>query len=176
MSELTTLCYIEQNGHYLMMHRVKKSQDVNKDKWIGIGGHFEKGESPVECLKREVKEETGFELLSWRARGIVTFLYGKDTQEYMHLYTAQIAPFEEGENSGEKSVSGDMPADGNKNLPPLPDCDEGELVWVPVKEVPDLPIWEGDKIFLKLLEEDVPFFSLKLVYDEDGNLLSSKLE
>ena len=85
----------------------------------------------------------------------------------MHLYTAQIAPFEEGENSGEKSVSGDMPADGNKNLPPLPDCDEGELVWVPVKEVPDLPIWEGDKIFLKLLEEDVPFFSLKLVYDED---------
>ena len=146
MTELTTLCYIERNNHYLMMHRVKKGNDINKDKWIGIGGHFENGESPAECLKREVREETGLELASYRARGIVTFLYGK-TVEYMHLFTAEISvrDISEGEETDEC-------------LPQLPECDEGELVWIPKDEVTNLPIWEGDKIFFRLLNEDAPFF------------------
>ena len=129
-----------------MMHRVKKENDINKDKWIGVGGKFEYGESPEECLLREVKEETGLTLLNYKFRGIVTFCYGKDVVEYMHLFDAD-------EFEGE-----------------LTDCDEGELVWVPIKEVCDLPIWEGDKIFFKLLAENADFFSLKLVYDTDDTL------
>lgn len=156
--ELTTLCYIEQKNHYLMMHRVKKQNDINKDKWIGIGGHFEEGESPAECLKREVREETGLELATYRARGIVTFLYG-DTVEYMHLFTATLPEKEPGEE-----------------LTELPDCDEGELVWIPREEVTNLPIWEGDKIFFRLLNENAPFFFLKLVYDKSGNLVSHSIE
>ena len=166
-----------------MMHRVKKEHDVNKDKWIGIGGHFENGESPVECLKREVWEETGLTLAAYRPRGIVTFLYGKDVVEYMHLYTGEIAgEGYERTSDFEGSVAGEGENDGRTKeeipglLPGLPDCDEGELVWVKKDEVMNLPIWEGDKIFFKLLQEEAPFFSLKLVYDEDGNLLSSKLE
>ena len=156
------------------MHRVKKENDVNKDKWIGIGGHFEHGESPVECLRREVREETGFELASYRARGIVTFLYGKDVVEYMHLYTGGIVK-DEKKGAGE-ALSESPQYAGEELLPKLPVCDEGELVWIKKEEVTNLPIWEGDKIFFKLLNEDAPFFSLKLVYDEEGNLLTADVE
>ena len=149
--ELTTLCYIIKDDCYLMMHRVKKEKDINKDKWIGVGGHFEYGESPDECLIREVKEETGLTLLDYKARGIVTFLYGEDVVEYMHLYTADRF---EGE---------------------LSECDEGELVWVPIKDVLSLPIWEGDKNFFRLLEDSEKFFSLKLKYAKDDTLEEVKL-
>ena len=148
---LSTLCHIISDDKYLMMHRVKKKNDINKDKWIGVGGKFEYGESPDECLLREVKEETGLTLLNYSFRGIVTFIYGEDVVEYMHLYTAD-------------GVEGE-----------LIDCDEGELVWVPIKEVCNLPIWEGDKIFFRLLEENNGFFSLKLVYDLNDNLIESEL-
>lgn len=142
-SPLTTLCYIEKDDCYLMLHRVKKKVDVNKDKWIGIGGHFEAGESPEECLLREAKEETGLTLTSWRFRGIVTFqAEGWDT-EYMCLYTADRF---EGE---------------------LMNCEEGTLEWVKKDKLTSLNLWEGDKIFLKLLAEEVPFFSLKLGYSKD---------
>ena len=144
-SQLTTLCHIEKDGKYLMMHRVKKKKDVNKDKWIGIGGHFEKGESPEDCLLREVKEETGLTLERYEFRGIVTFKYTdpidkSELTEYMCLYVAD-------EFSGE-----------------LIECDEGDLEWVEKEKVFDLPIWEGDKIFFRLLNEKRPFFSLKLEY------------
>lgn len=142
-SPLTTLCYVEQDGKYLMLHRVRKKEDVNKDKWIGIGGHFEEGESPEECLLREAWEETGLRLTSWRFRGIVTFLCEGWPSEYMCLYTA----------------------DGFEGE--LRECDEGTLEWVPKEEVAGLNLWEGDRIFLKLLAEEAPFFSLKLSYRQD---------
>ena len=139
----TTLCYIEKEYKYLMLHRTSKKKDGNKDKWIGVGGYFEKGESPEECLLREVKEETGLELTSYQFRGIVTFISDEWPDEYMCLYTAD-------------RYTGDI---GN--------CDEGELVWVEKGKIMDLNIWEGDKIFLKLLTENQPFFSLKLEYKGD---------
>ena len=139
----TTLCYIEKENKYLMLHRTSKKKDGNKDKWIGVGGHFEEGESPEECLLREVKEETGLELTSYQFRGIVTFISNEWPDEYMCLYTAD-------------RYTGDI---GN--------CDEGELVWVEKEKIMDLNIWEGDKIFLKLLTENQPFFSLKLEYKGD---------
>ena len=139
----TTLCYIEKENKYLMLHRTSKKKDGNKDKWIGVGGHFEKGESPEECLLREVKEETGLELTSYQFRGIVTFISDEWPDEYMCLYTAD-------------KYTGDI---GN--------CDEGELVWVEKGKIMNLNIWEGDKIFLKLLIENQPFFSLKLEYKGD---------
>ena len=139
----TTLCYIEKENKYLMLHRTSKKKDGNKDKWIGVGGHFEKGESPEDCLLREVKEETGLELTSYQFRGIVTFRSDEWPDEYMCLYTAD-------------RYTGDI---GN--------CDEGELVWVEKEKIMDLNIWEGDKIFLKLLMENQPFFSLKLEYKGD---------
>ena len=139
-SNLTTLCYVEKDGSYLMMHRVKKTHDINKDKWVGIGGHFEPDESPEECLLREVKEETGLVLLSYRLRGIITFQSDAWQTEYMLLYTADRFSGEPGE------------------------CGEGVLEWVEKDEVCELPIWEGDKIFFRLLAEDSPFFSLKLRY------------
>ena len=139
----TTLCYLEQDGQYLMLHRVKKSHDVNHGKWIGVGGKFEFQESPEDCLLREVREETGLTLKSWRYRGIVTFLYNDDEAEYMHLFTA----------------------DGWTGT--LRDCAEGELRWVPRDEVGKLNLWEGDRIFLALLTRDEPFFSLKLTYRGD---------
>lgn len=142
-SENTTLCYMEKENCYLMMHRVKKSHDVNKDKWVGVGGHFEKGESPEECLLREVKEETGLTLTSYRLRGVVTFDSDRWPTEYMFLYTAD-------------GFSGTMT-----------ECSEGTLEWVPKEEVYNLPIWEGDKIFFRLLEERENFFSLKLTYQGD---------
>lgn len=141
MIKQSTLCYIERDGKYLMLHRTVKKNDVNKDKWIGVGGHFEHGESPEECLLREVKEETGYTLTSWQYRGIVTFVYGEDVVEYMSLYTA----------------------DGFVGQPIA--CDEGELEWVEKAQIPFLELWEGDKIFFRLLEEGRGFFSLKLVYN-----------
>ncbi|MCR5291667.1 MAG: NUDIX domain-containing protein [Eubacterium sp.] len=150
--ELTTLCYIEKDGCYLMMHRVKKDKDINKDKYIGVGGHFEYGESPDECLKREVMEETGLTLLNYKPRGIVTFIYGNAERpedrivEYMHLYTAT-------EFEGK-----------------IIECNEGDLEWIPKAEVYNLPIWEGDKIFFRLLEERKDYFSLKLIYSETDEL------
>ncbi|MBQ9199346.1 MAG: 8-oxo-dGTP diphosphatase [Lachnospiraceae bacterium] len=149
-SEHTTLCYIIKDGKVLMMLRNKKKQDINKNKWIGVGGHFKHGESPEECLLREVEEETGLVLTSYKVRGIVTFCY-KDVVEYMHLYTA-------GQYEGE-----------------LSDCDEGELSWIDKDKVMDLNIWEGDRIFLKLLLEDAGYFSLKLIYDDEGRLVDKEL-
>ena len=137
----TTLCYIERDGAYLMLHRVKKENDLNRDKWIGVGGKFEPGESPEECLLREVREETGLTLTDWRFRGIVTFVSDRWPTEYMHLFTA-------GGFTGR-----------------LRECGEGMLEWVPRERLPALPHWEGDAIFLDLLARDAPFFSLKLRYE-----------
>ena len=145
---LTTLCYLEKDDRYLMLHRIKKEVDVNKDKWIGVGGHFEKDETPEECLLREVKEETGLTLTSWRFRGLVTFLSDAWETEYMCLYTAD-------------GFEGDMIT-----------CDEGTLEWVKKSELERLNLWEGDKIFFKLLKEEHPFFSLKLKYR--GDVLTDK--
>ena len=139
----TTLCYIRRGDEVLLLHRIKKEHDENEGKWIGVGGKLEEGESPDECLLREVREETGLRLTSWRYRGIVTFVSDRWEGEYMHLFTAE--GFE-----GE-----------------LVPCDEGELVWVPRAQIPELPQWEGDRIFLRFLEEDRPFFSLKLCYEGD---------
>lgn len=138
----TTLCYIEKDGRTLMLHRVKKKNDINHDKWLGVGGKFEYGESPEECMLREVYEETGLSLIQWAYRGIVTFV-SQDWCEYMHLFTAS-------KFTGEVCT-----------------CDEGTLEWVETDRLTQLPIWEGDKVFLKLLKEKEPFFSLKLVYDEE---------
>ena len=140
-AQLSTLCYLEKDDQYLMLHRVVKKNDVNKDKWIGVGGHFEQDESPEECLLREVREETGYTLTSYRFRGIVTFVSGDGVTEYMHLFTAD-------DYTGRTA-----------------ECEEGDLEWVPKEKVRDLPTWEGDRIFLRLLDEEAPFFSLKLVYE-----------
>lgn len=142
-SELTTLCYIEKDDCYLMLHRIKKEADVNKDKWIGVGGHFEKNESPEDCLLREVKEETGLTLTSWKFRGIVTFIAAGWPTEYMCLFTAD-------EYTGT-----------------LRECSEGVLEWVPKDRLEELALWEGDKIFFRLLAEQDEFFSLKLEYEGD---------
>ena len=149
--EMTTLCYIEKDDCYLMLHRVSKKNDVNKDKWIGVGGHFEKDETPEECLLREVKEETGLTLTSYQFRGIVTFISGKvGHAEYMCLYTAA-------------GYEGEMIS-----------CDEGTLEWVPKKDIYQLNLWEGDRIFHRLIAENAPFFSLKLRYEGDV-LVEAKL-
>ena len=139
----TTLCYIEKDSKYLMLHRVKKVNDLNQDKWIGIGGKFEDKESPEECMIREAYEETGLTLIKPEYRGLLTFVSDKWPTEYIHLFYADNF---EGE---------------------LAQCDEGNLEWVAIKDIYSLPIWQGDKIFLKLLEEKVPFFSLKLQYEGD---------
>ena len=137
----STLCYITRGDEVLMLHRVKKKNDLNKDKWIGIGGKFEDQESPDECLLREAMEETGLRLTSWRCRGVVTFLSDTWEGEYMYLFTA----------------------DGFEGE--LKECDEGDLQWVPRAFLDELPKWEGDKIFLELLWKDAPFFLLKLRYE-----------
>lgn len=147
---LTTLCYIENNDSYLMLHRVKKVNDVNQDKWIGVGGGFEENETPEECLLREVREETGLTLTGYRLRGVITFISDKWETEYMYLYTA----------------------DGYTGR--MIECDEGDLVWVKKSEITNLHIWEGDKVFFGLLEENLPFFSLKLRY-EGENLVEQKI-
>ncbi len=141
--KLTTLCYIEKDGCYLMLHRTKKEVDINKEKWIGIGGKFEEDESPEECLLREAMEETGLKLTSYRLRGIITFLSDRWYTEYMFLYTA----------------------DGFEGE--LKECDEGTLKWVKKEDVDKLNLWEGDRIFLDLLKQEVPCFSLKLQYEGD---------
>jgi 8-oxo-dGTP diphosphatase len=140
MARNTTLCYLEKGGQYLMLHRVKKENDLNHDKWIGVGGKFEEDESPEECLLRETREETGLTLTEWRYRGIVTFVSDEWPTEYMHLFTAQAW-------TGEQT-----------------DCDEGVLEWIDKEKLLGLPLWEGDKIFLRLLDANEPFFSLKLQY------------
>ena len=139
----SSLCYIERGGEWLLLHRVKKENDINKDKWIGLGGKFEENESPEDCLLREVREESGITLTSWRYRGIVTFINTKCESEFMHLFTAD-------------GFEGEMKA-----------CDEGELEWIKKSRLMELTLWEGDKIFLRLLDTDEPFFSLKLSYDGD---------
>lgn len=146
----TTLIYIEKDSKYLMLHRTKKQNDYNHDKWIGIGGKFEEAESPEECILREAKEETGLTLNEMEYRGIVTFVSDGNFTEYMHIFWSD-------------NFSGK-----------LTECDEGELEWVEKSRMNDLPHWKGDEIFLKLLELRVPFFSLKLVY-EKGILLSATL-
>ena len=182
MTSLSTLCYIEKEGQYLMLHRTVKKNDVNKDKWIGVGGHFEHGESPEECLLREVKEETGYTLTSWKYRGIVTFVYGEDVIEYMSLYTADaytltsyrfrgIVTFVSG--NGVTEYMHLFTADKFEGKPIA--CDEGELEWVKKEDVLKLNIWEGDRIFLRLLADEEPFFSLKLVYDGHDTLVSAVL-
>lgn len=138
----TCLCYILRGDDVLMLHRVKKQNDINKDKWIGIGGKFEGEESPDECLLREAKEETGLTLTDWRCRGVVTFLSDVGN-EYMYLFTA--TGFE-----GE-----------------LKECEEGDLQWVSRDFLYNLPMWEGDKIFLDLLWQNAPFFLLTLRYEKD---------
>lgn len=150
-TRLSTLCYLEKDGQYLMLHRVKKKNDMNEGKWIGVGGHFEDGESPEECVLREVKEETGYTLTSYQYRGVVTFVFAEEETEYMSLFTAD-------DFTGE----------------PI-ECNEGVLKWIDKKEVLNLNLWEGDKIFLKLLDEKIPFFSLKLVYSFEGELKKAVL-
>ncbi len=136
----TTLCYIEQAGCYLMLHRIKKEQDENRDKWIGVGGKFEEGESPEDCVTREVLEETGLTLTNYQYRGLVTFVSDIWPCEYMHLFTAT-------------GFTGT-----------IKECDEGVLEWLPKDQLLKLPMWAGDRIFLELLDRKAPFFSLKLVY------------
>lgn len=137
----TTLCYLERGDEYLLLHRVKKEHDLNRDKWIGVGGKFEDGESPEECLLRETREETGLTLTEYRYRGLVTFVSDQWPTEYMHLFTAS-------RWTGEQTA-----------------CEEGDLAWIKKADLLALPIWEGDKIFLRLLESDAIFFSLKLRYE-----------
>ena len=140
----TTLCYIEKDEKYLMLHRIKKQNDINRDKWIGIGGKVEDGESPHDCIIREIKEETGISPTNIRYRGLITFVSNIYETEYMHLFSCN-------EFEGEIISS----------------CDEGNLEWIAINDLLDLPMWEGDKIFLSLLKKENRFFSLKLVYTED---------
>lgn len=148
----TTLCYIEKDGAYLMLHRIKKKNDLNHDKWIGVGGKFEYGESPFDCARREILEETGVCPVNLKYRGIVTFVSNQYGTEYMHLFTAD-----------------DYDGDINYN------CNEGKLEWVKKSDINSLPIWEGDKIFFDLLDKEKRFFSLKLTYEYD-TLISHRLE
>ena len=146
----TTLCYIEQGSRCLMLHRTKKANDENEGKWIGVGGKCEEGESPEDCLLREVREETGLTLTKYRFRAILTFLSDEWETEYIHLYTA------------------------SKFTGTLLECDEGNLEWIPKSEIDKLKLWEGDKIFFKLLRETEDFLSLKLRY-EGEKLVETKL-
>ncbi len=146
----TTLCYIQKDEKYLMLHRIKKQNDINKDKWIGIGGKFEEGESPEECALREVKEETGLSLKSYEYRGIVTFVSDDNFTEFMHIFWS---------NDFEGEII---------------DCDEGKLEWIEKSKLNDFEHWKGDEIFLDLIDKKVPFFSLKLVY-KSGILLKAIL-
>ncbi len=148
--KLTTLCYLEREGAYLMMLRNRKAQDENAGKWIGIGGKFQEGESPEECLRREILEETGLAVRSVRFRGIVTFVSDLYGTEYMHLFTSEDFSGTPGET------------------------DEGELHWIPKEQILSLPLWEGDRLFLPLLTEEKGFFSLKLLYRGD-DLTGSEL-
>ena len=136
----TTLCYPERDEKYLMLHRTKKENDINRDKWLGVGGHFEENESPEDCMRREIFEETGLTVTKFRYRGIVTFVSDSCEGEYMHLFTCS-------------DWTGD-----------LIECNEGDLEWIDKRRLYDLTMWQGDRIFLELLDTDRPFFSLKLTY------------
>ncbi|MBQ6587447.1 MAG: 8-oxo-dGTP diphosphatase [Butyrivibrio sp.] len=151
---LTTLCYLERGDEYLMLHRISKKNDINKDKWIGVGGHLEDDESPEECIKREILEETGYDipLEELEFRAVVTFVSQKGDYELMSLFTAKAPDSEPKE------------------------CDEGKLEWVAKDKVYDLNLWEGDKIFLRKLSESRKFFSLKLVYDKEDKLIEATLD
>ncbi|MBQ8868997.1 MAG: 8-oxo-dGTP diphosphatase [Oscillospiraceae bacterium] len=139
----TSLCYIEKDGKYLMLHRIKKENDVNRDKWIGVGGRFEEGESPEECATREIFEETGLRVKNLAFRAIVTFDCPPYPTDYMHLFTAT-------EFEGE-----------------IKECDEGRLEWVDKSRLRELDLWEGDYYFFDLLDKNEPFFSMKLSYREN---------
>lgn len=152
MVKLSTLCYIENKHQYLMLHRIKKENDENHGKWIGVGGKFEYGESPEDCLIREVREETGYTLLAWKYRGMITFVYGDDIVEYMSLFTSD-------QYEGRQV-----------------ECDEGILQWVDKDDIGKLNLWEGDRIFLRLLKERQEFFSLKLVYNKQDVLKQAVLD
>ena len=151
MIKRTTLCYIENDGDYLLLHRVKKKNDVNEGKWVGIGGHFLDGETPDECLLREVREETGIALTDYRFAGKIRFEAPPWPSEVMYLYRASV-----------------------NARPALPECDEGELAWVDKREALSLPMWEGDRVFFSLMEERTEPFSLLLRYEGD-RLVESRL-
>ena len=159
----TTLCYIESQDHYLMLHRVKKEHDVNEGKWIGVGGKFLEGETPEDCLLREVREETGLTLLSWRFRGIIRFEQTGYETEYMFLYTADAFRTADGLTYDPAKTDGQQADD----LPAPPVCSEGILQWIPKSEIGTLSLWEGDRIFLRLLAQEAPIFSLRLRYAGD---------
>ncbi len=142
--KMTTLCYLERDGRYLMLHRTKKVNDENRDKWIGVGGKFEDGESPEDCMRREILEETGLTVTKFRYRGIVTFVSDRWECEYMHLFTCT-------DWTGVQK-----------------ECDEGELAWIEKRALYDLTLWQGDRIFLELIATDTPFFSLKLTYQGEA--------
>ena len=149
---LTTLCYLIKDNKYLMLHRTKKEHDINSGKYIGVGGHIEEGESPVDCIKREVKEETGLTLGAVSYRGYITFVMGDET-EHAILFTSE-------------DFSGEL----------IDNCNEGELSWVDIDRVSELNLWEGDRVFLRLLNDRQDFFSLKLIYDKQDNLIDSIIE
>jgi len=144
----TTVCYIEKDNKYLMLHRIKKKNDINKDKWIGVGGKFQNGESPEDCVLREVKEETGLTLQKYKLRGIITFVFEGmdfegDNTEHMYIFTS------------------------NEFKGQIIDCKEGILEWIDKKQIFNLNIWEGDKIFLKILQEKNCFFTGKFEYKKN---------
>ncbi|MBQ7680102.1 MAG: 8-oxo-dGTP diphosphatase [Butyrivibrio sp.] len=155
IDNITTVCYIEHRGRVLMLHRVKKKDDVNADKWLGVGGHLESGESPEECVVREVREETGIRLSDYDMRGVISFSVARkgDAEPLTELAFVFAATIPDGEE-----VS-------------LIPCDEGELAWVPREEIAGLPVWEGDRIMFRLLSENRPFWSLKLSYDAENRLV-----
>jgi len=146
----TTLCYIKKDDQYLMLLRNKKANDLNKGKWIGVGGKLEEGESPDECLIREVKEETGLLLTSYQFRGVITFVSDEWGIEYMFLYTAD-------------GYKGEL----IKNEEGLYLCNEGTLKWVQKDEIMNLNLWEGDRLFLKPMMDKEDLIFMKLVYKGD---------
>lgn len=198
MPRLTTLCHLERNDCYLMLHRVKKQIDINKGKWIGVGGKFEPGETPEECLMREVREETGFSLTGFKFRGFISFIYDNKEPEYIFVYSStefetsgrerRVAEYDAAGDSHAAANSGcelhdcaaanvndaeddcKMPAASPDDMP-VPECDEGIFAWVPKRDILDLELWEGDRYMLKyLLYDRSETFSLKLCYDAEDNL------